>query len=65
MTGWNNTPAYLGLNVEVDQHMLALWQQGNNTLDIARIMCVPESEVANRLPHILERARQDAEWSAA
>ena len=42
-----------------DQEILALWCAGRDTFDIARSTGVPESEVANRLPRILERRRQD------
>lgn len=40
-----------------DQQFLALWCAGRDTFDIARSVGVPESEVANRLPHILATRR--------
>lgn len=65
MTGWNNTPTDRSWDTVDDWYMLAMWRQNHNTLDIARLMTRPESEIANRLPAVLLRARQDAEWSAA
>lgn len=43
----------------------ALWREGKNTLDMAQKMCVPEYAIANHLPHVLQRAKQDADWNAA
>lgn len=62
MTGWNGVRTYWSFE---DETILAHWRDGLNTLDIARALPLPESEVWNRLPRILQRARQDAEWSAA
>ena len=44
--------------VATDQQILALWCAGRDTHDIARLTGVPESEVANRLPRIVESRRQ-------
>jgi DNA-directed RNA polymerase specialized sigma24 family protein len=48
-----------------EQEILVLWKAGRNTQEIARAVGLPESEVANRLPSILERSRQDKEWGGA
>lgn len=40
-----------------------LWIEGCDTREIAKRLFVHESVVANRLPGILERARQDQEWN--
>lgn len=48
-----------------DQDIIALWRQGLNTTDIARRHFVAESQIANRLPRLLERHRQDRDWEAA
>lgn len=61
MTGWNGIRAW-PFNAQDDSTMLSLWRQGHNTLVIAQEMTVPESAIANRLPHVLERARQDDDW---
>lgn len=65
MTGWNGMQPRLRFDSEDDLCMLDLWQMGMDTLDIARAMCRPESEIANRLPHVLLASRQDAEWNQA
>jgi hypothetical protein len=46
-----------------DAEILMLWRGGKDTLDIARQLWVPEDHIANRLPHILLRDRQDQEWN--
>jgi len=43
--------------------ILALWSAGKDTLDIARALGVPEADIYNRLPKVLERARQDDDWA--
>lgn len=45
-----------------DGEILILWRAGKDTYDIAKQLWVPEHHVASRLPHILERDRQDQEW---
>jgi DNA-binding NarL/FixJ family response regulator len=45
-----------------DEELLQLWRQGKNSNEIARAMWSQESDIANRLPEILQRARQDQEW---
>lgn len=61
MTGWNGLNCQHFDNAD-DMRMLGLWRRGYDTLDIARAMRRPESEIANRLPHILLASRQDAAW---
>lgn len=46
-----------------DQEILLLWRAGKDTCDIAKQLWVDESHIANRLPHILQRDRQDQEWN--
>lgn len=46
-----------------DDEILILWQAKKDTCEIARQLWVPEHHVANRLPHILQRSRQDQEWN--
>lgn len=45
-----------------DSKILALWNAGRDTLDIARALNLPESAIANRLLHIRDRALRDQEW---
>lgn len=45
-----------------DDEILSLWSAGRDTYAIALQLGVPESEVANRLPRILENRRANAEW---
>jgi hypothetical protein len=33
--------------------ILPLWKRGNNTLEIAIMLALPEFEIANRLPKLL------------
>lgn len=47
----------------LDGQILAEWRMGKDTFEIAQRFWVAESNIANRLPHILERARQDQEWN--
>lgn len=46
-----------------DHEILMLWKGGKDTCDIARQLWVDEAHIANRLPHILARSRQDQEWN--
>ncbi len=46
-----------------DVEMLSLWKAGKNTNEIAKAFWCPESEIANRLPALLNKARQDQEWN--
>lgn len=41
-----------------DDSILAMWSGGRNTADIAAAFGAPESVVANRLPKVLERRRE-------
>lgn len=65
MTGWNGMRPrnYSFFDHKDDRLMLRLWRAGHDTLDIARVIDRPESEIANRLPHVLSASRQEAEWS--
>ena len=44
---------------------LALWSAGFDTARIAAMLALPESVVANGLPKILEKRRQDRDWGSA
>lgn len=46
-----------------DDKILEFWLQGKNTNEIARAMWWPECDIANRLPLILQRSKQDQEWN--
>lgn len=46
-----------------DGEIIALWRAGKNTNEIAKQLWVDESHIANRLPRLLERDRQDQEWN--
>ncbi|MDB5594892.1 MAG: hypothetical protein JWM36_1853 [Hyphomicrobiales bacterium] len=46
------------MNDEQTNRALALWSAGRNTADIARMLGVPESLVANNLPQIIDRRRE-------
>lgn len=35
--------------------ILPLWKQGKDTLEIARMLALPEFEIANRLPKLLHQ----------
>lgn len=35
--------------------ILPLWKQGKDTLEIAKMLALPEYEIANRLPKLLDR----------
>src|SRR4051812_30258965 len=41
--------------------ILPLWRQGKDTLEIAYALAIPQFEVANRLPMILERYHGEKE----
>lgn len=41
---------------------LSLWSAGFDTSRIATMLSLPESVIANCLPKLLERRRQDAAW---
>ena len=67
MTGWNGTRGYLAplkFTAGDNEDMLKLWRKGYSTFDIACEKCWPECEVANHMPYVLARAREDAEWNA-
>ena len=46
-----------------DEEILLLWRGKADTYEISKRLWVPESHIANRLPRILERERQDQEWN--
>lgn len=46
-----------------DDEILLLWRGQKNTNEIAKQLWVPEHHIANRLPHVIQRARQDEEWN--
>jgi hypothetical protein len=65
MTGWNGmTPTWRAFTNSTDLLILQHWRAGLDTLDIARAMGIAESEIANRLPHILEEDRQEQGWNS-
>lgn len=39
--------------------ILPLWKQGKDTLEIARMLALPEFEIANRLPKLLDQHRME------
>lgn len=43
--------------------VLLHWKAGKNTNEIAKLLWVEEASVANLLPRLLERDRQDQEWN--
>lgn len=45
-----------------DQVALALWCAGRDTYDIAIALGVPESQVANQLPRLLDQLREERQW---
>lgn len=47
-----------GLSRISDHEILAMWPACHDTSDIARAVGVPESEIANRLPRILDDRRR-------
>lgn len=49
--------------VVTDDELLFRWRAGLDTYAIALQVGIPESEVANRLPHIREERRKIAEWN--
>lgn len=53
---------YQELSPQNAQEALALWCAGFDTARIASMLSLPESVVANSLPKLLERRRQDAAW---
>lgn len=46
----------------LDNRILSLWREGKDTREIARAFWMNEYDVANRLPEILLRARQDQDF---
>lgn len=46
-----------------DKDILRLWREGKNTNEIAKATWSRECEISNRLPLILQRAKQDQEWN--
>ncbi len=46
-----------------DTDILRLWDQGLDTSVISKQLWVNESVVANKLPNLLLRRRQDQEWN--
>lgn len=62
MTGFNGMDHCKQFDGDDNLCILDLWRMGMDTLDIARAMRCPESQIANRLPDILAASRQDAEW---
>lgn len=59
MTG----PARFIQDTPADGEIIALWRAGKNTNEIAKQLWVDESYIANQLPRLLERNRQDQEWN--
>jgi DNA-binding CsgD family transcriptional regulator len=45
-----------------DSTLLHYWRRGLDTYAIALQLNIPEHEVANRLPRIRERERQNNQW---
>jgi hypothetical protein len=55
-----NAPVYVDY---VDARILELWRAGSDTYEISKSLWLPEANIANRLPRLLERSRQDQEWN--
>jgi len=51
----NRVPIFVSRQAEC--MILPLWRNGYDTLVIANTLCIPESEVYNRLPMLRERHR--------
>jgi hypothetical protein len=67
MTGFNSPNLRnraLDYPGDLDADILAHWSAGRDTMDISRALCVPESIVANKLPKLIERRRQDRRWNS-
>lgn len=56
-------PGLFPRDCPTDDELLTLWREGNDTYDIARHFWQDEASIANRLPRVLDRARQDQEWN--
>lgn len=53
-------PAAIFVSIQQACMILPLWKEGNNTLEIAYKLAIPEYEVANRLPNLLEARRESS-----
>lgn len=53
-------PAAIFVSIQQACMILPLWKEGNNTLEIAYTLAIPEYEVANRLPNLLEARRESS-----
>ena len=66
MTGFNR-PVLRANDVHLfpadRERILALWCAGRDTLDIARVMGLPEAVIYNALPKLRDHARRDQEWN--
>ena len=58
-----NFHAQFKLGTPSDTEILMLWRGGKDTFAISQQLWVPEHHVANRLPNIIARDRQDQEWN--
>lgn len=54
---------YQHIRAVSDTDILRLWDQGLDTCAISKQLWVNESVVANKLPNLLLRRRQDHEWN--
>lgn len=52
------------VSAHAESMIFPLWNAGKNTNEIARALGLPEAEIANRLPLILERRRGGVEECA-
>ena len=62
MTILGNLGEHYGGDHVSDIEILALWDTGFNTLDIARYLKMPEAAVYNRLNKILENKWREQDW---
>lgn len=51
-------PVAIFVTIQAESMILPLWCAGRNTSEIARELGLPEAEIANRIPRILEERRQ-------
>lgn len=61
-TGRINRHTPLPITAEVERQMLSMWDAGLDTRAMQAEFMIHESHLANALPRLLERRRQDAAW---
>ena len=53
------------ISAECEMMMVVLWRQGNDTMEIAALLSLPEFEVANRLPLLRQHHQLRSDCSPA